>query len=93
MRKAASIALLISFILVSVTGVQMDFTPKSPKTQQVQTAANGEGEMSQKRSPSVYPKKVHDWAGYVFIGAGLVHLVLNRKIMLAYVTTGKNVKK
>ena len=89
MRKAASIALLISFILVSVTGVQMDFTPKTQKMQQVQTSSTGDSEINQKRSPSVYPKKVHDWAGYVFIGAGLVHLVLNRKIMLAYLTSGK----
>lgn len=67
----------------------MDFTPKSQKMQQVQTTSTGDSEMNQKRSPSVYPKKVHDWAGYVFIGAGLVHLVLNRKIMLAYLTSGK----
>lgn len=67
----------------------MDFTPKTQKMQQVQTTSSGDGEMSQKRSPSVYPKKVHDWAGYVFIGAGLVHLVLNRKVMLAYVTPRK----
>jgi len=67
----------------------MDFTPKTQKMQQVQTASTGEGEMSPKRSQSVYPKKVHDWAGYVFIGAGLVHLVLNRKVMLAYIKPGK----
>ena len=43
----------------------------------------------ERNAPSVaampfYPKKMHEWAGYLFIGAGVIHLVLNQKFMLSY---------
>ena len=89
MRKSASIILMIAFIIVSVSGVQMAVVPKSKSIQQ-QIVSNPDGNKSMTvRAKPFYPKKAHEWAGYLFIGAGLVHIVLNRRLMLSYLRPRK----
>ena len=89
MRRSASIILMIAFIIVSVSGVQMAVTPK-PQSIQQQSVGNPDGNKSMAVSAKpFYPKKAHEWAGYLFIGAGLVHIVLNRRPMLAYLRPRK----
>ncbi|MBP1765366.1 MAG: hypothetical protein H6Q65_2424 [Firmicutes bacterium] len=91
MRKVTSIILAVAFIIVSVSGIQMIVTPKSQNFQQ-QIAVGYDGNKAKAETP-FYPKKAHEWAGYLFIGAGLVHLVLNGRPMLSYVgIRKKNIK-
>jgi len=93
MRKFTSIILALAFILVSITGVQMTDggghglgdNGKYPAVQSQPVgnniAANSSAEPRQK---SFYPKAAHEWGGYIFIIAGLVHLGLNLKPMKSY---------
>ena len=88
MRRLTSIILAIAFVVLSVSGVQM--TLPKPQSVQQQTVGNPEdNKVMVKREKSFYPKAAHEWAGYLFIGAGLVHVVLNRKPMVAYLKPGK----
>ncbi len=82
MRKITSIVLAVAFVIVSVSGIQMIVTPK-PQNFQQQIAASYDGNKAKAEIP-FYPKKAHEWAGYLFIGAGLVHVVLNGRPMLSY---------
>jgi len=86
MRRITSIILTITFIIVSVSGVQMGVVPKDkPQKVQQQTLGNYDGDKSMARGEiPFYPKKAHEWAGYLFIGAGLVHIFLNKRPMLSY---------
>ena len=89
MRRITSIMLMIAFIIVSVSGVQMAVVPK-PQNVQQQMQGNHDGDKSMAiGGMPFYPKKAHEWVGYLFIGAGLVHIVLNRKLMLSYLGIGK----
>ncbi|CUH95124.1 hypothetical protein P22_1193 [Propionispora sp. 2/2-37] len=84
MRRITSIILTITFIVLAVSGVQMAVIPKSPNAhQQVANNSGGDQVMARREMP-FYPKKAHEWAGYLFIGAGLVHIGLNRKSMLSH---------
>jgi len=65
----------------------MIVTPK-PQNFQQQIVANYDGSKSKPEMP-IYPKKAHEWAGYFFIGAGLVHVALNGRLMLSYLGIGK----
>ncbi|AIF50323.1 DUF4405 domain-containing protein [Pelosinus sp. UFO1] len=90
MRKITSIILTIAFIIVSVSGVQMAVVPK-PKNVQQQMIGNRDGDKSMAMcGMAFYPKKAHEWAGYLFIGAGLVHIGLNRRPMLSYLRFRKS---
>ena len=89
MRRIASLILVIAFIVVSVSGVQMVVVPK-PQNVQQQTLGNNDSNKSiALEGRPFYPKKAHEWAGFLFIGAGLVHLGLNRRPMLSYFRLGK----
>ena len=94
MRKIISIILAIAFIIVSVTGVQMTSGSKpqnvQPRSVQQQAVGSPEsGKSMAKREMPFYPKKAHEWFGYLFIGAGVVHVVLNKRAMLSYLKLGK----
>lgn len=90
MRKIISIILLLAFIILSISGVQMAVVPKPQNVQQqVVTTQNNDKQTARGEMP-FYPKKAHEWAGYLFIGAGLVHIILNRRPMLAYFGLNKN---
>lgn len=84
MRKIISIILVAAFIIVSVSGVQMVIAPKHQNVQQQMISVHETGISLSAGQIPFYPKKAHEWAGYLFIGAGLAHLVLNRKLMLSY---------
>lgn len=82
MRRITSILLAISFVIVSVSGLQMTFSHKE-KAPQVQTMVISDASAVDK-TKSFYPKEAHEWFGYLFIGAGLVHCGLNIKPMESY---------
>ncbi|MBP2652029.1 MAG: hypothetical protein H6Q74_2854 [Firmicutes bacterium] len=87
MRRFISIILTIAFIIVSVTGLQLTFkiglptkenSPIAQQGQEISTTGNT------KQETSFSPKKAHELAGFIFLGAGLVHIGLNRKPLLRY---------
>jgi hypothetical protein len=91
MRKITSIILALAFILVAVTGVQMalphggDVKDKPAIIQSSENEKNSAVSVSRApRQASFYPKAAHEWAGYVFIVAGCMHLVFNIKPMQSY---------
>lgn len=86
MRRITSIILTLAFIIVSVSGVQMAVVPKTQNfRQQVLSNLDGDKSMAKgEKERPFYPKEAHEWAGYLFIGAGLVHIGFNRKPMLSY---------
>lgn len=84
MRKIISIILVAAFIIVSVSGVQMVIAPKHQNVQQQMISVYEPGISLNAGQMPLYPKKAHEWAGYLFIGAGLAHLVFNRKSMFSY---------
>lgn len=89
MRRVTSILLMIAFIILSASGVQMAVGSK-PQTAQQQMISNPAGDKSMDRGGMpFYPKKAHEWAGFLFIGAGLVHLGFNNRAMLSYFRIGK----
>lgn len=95
MRRIISIILAIAFIIVSVTGVQLalGFKPQNVQPQSVQQqkvgGADGNKTMAVKQEKPFYPKKAHEWFGYLFIGAGVAHVVLNKRPMFSYLKLGK----
>ncbi|MBP2654857.1 MAG: hypothetical protein H6Q73_2426 [Firmicutes bacterium] len=87
MRRITSIVLLVTFLLVSITGLQMALYHGGGKPPAIEkSAVNNSVDTSVPARPaqSVYPKGVHELAGYIFIIAGLIHLGLNIKPMKAY---------
>jgi hypothetical protein len=58
---------------------------QKPQNVQQQMLGNHDGDksMAMEERP-FYPKEAHEWAGFLFIGAGLVHLGLNIRPMLSY---------
>lgn len=92
MRRIISILSLIAFLIVSVSGLQLVFggndRPKRIEQQIVSSTDDVKHTMNMTEKP-FYPKKAHEWAGFLFIGAGIVHIVLNRKPMLSYFRFGK----
>lgn len=92
MRKITSIVLVVAFVILSVSGLQMAGVHKSENVHhQLSADHSGDKSMARERMP-FYPKKAHEWAGYLFIGAGLVHIVLNKKTMLSYLRSEKDSK-
>ncbi len=91
LKIITTIILALAFILVSVTGVQMKF-PRSggegDKPPVIQGGADGNSAVHASRAAPAgrpfYPKEAHEWAGYLFIVAGCVHLALNFKSMRSY---------
>ncbi len=88
MRRITSIILVIAFFVVSVTGIQLTTAHGHggedrplKKYQQLAASNNSAGVSFEK---PLYPKEVHQWAGFLFIGAGLVHLGLNIRPMMTY---------
>ncbi|MBP2651902.1 MAG: hypothetical protein H6Q74_2727 [Firmicutes bacterium] len=89
MRKITSIILVITFIIVSVSGVQMVVIPK-PQSFHQQMLGNNDGTKSMATEGiPFYPKQAHELAGFLFIGAGLVHFWLNRRPMISYFNLSK----
>lgn len=89
MRRITSIILAIAFVIVSASGLQMALASKphnvQPQSVQRQTGASPDGNKSMvKREMPFYPKKAHEWFGYLFVGAGVVHIVLNKRPMFSY---------
>lgn len=90
MRKTVSLLLFITFVLLSVSGVQLATGSKPTNlSQQATVRVQGEQPAPVQREMPFYPKKAHEWAGYLFIGAGVLHLVLNKRAMLSYIKIKK----
>ncbi|HWR39165.1 MAG TPA: DUF4405 domain-containing protein [Patescibacteria group bacterium] len=92
MRKITSIILALTFVIVSASGVQMAVMPRPQNVSQASISTNTADNNSPavKRETPLYPKKAHEWAGYLFIGAGLAHVVLNKRPMLYYLKLRKS---
>jgi len=89
MRRITSIILAVVFIVVSVTGVQMDIVQDSLKAEGKslmiqQEMSDGSIIIIVSQDKLFYPRSAHKIAGYLFIVAGLVHLGLNIRPMLFY---------
>ncbi|MBP2656147.1 MAG: hypothetical protein H6Q73_3716 [Firmicutes bacterium] len=62
----------------------MAVVPKPQKVQQQMIGTQDGDKVIARGEIPFYSQKAHEWAGYLFIGAGLVHIGLNRKPMLSY---------
>lgn len=93
MRRITSIILTVVFIVVSVTGVQIDIVQEIIKDSL--TATGNSLTLQQEiggtdvaiivsQSELFYPKSIHKIAGYLFILVGLIHLGLNIRPLLSY---------
>lgn len=90
MRRITSLLLAIAFVVVSASGIQMVVGHKDRAPQVQQSAQVSGGEVSVKaKEKSFYPKAAHEWFGYLFIGAGIVHLGLNLRPMKSYLGVKK----
>lgn len=69
MRKIASVILLVTFIILSVSGVQLATVPKPQAVQRPAGIPNTDKSTAKREMP-FYPKQAHEVAGYLFIGAG-----------------------
>lgn len=89
MRKIISIILALAFVIVSVTGVQMAMggTSKRPVIKSAITESNAivSSDVHVSRQAPFYPKKAHEWMGYIFIIAGVAHIVFNIRPMVSYI--------
>lgn len=94
MRRITSIVLAFAFIIVSVTGVQMVVAHKnrSQITQQQRLVNHDDGKLTYTQGDIFNSREVHEWTGFLFMGAGLVHLILNKRPMLKYFQTKKYIK-
>lgn len=91
MRRITSIILAIAFIVVSVTGIQMDnvqdrlkAADNSSMIQQLVDSNNSGIIIILSAGKLFYPREAHKIAGYLFIITGLVHLKLNICPLLFY---------
>jgi cytochrome b561 len=89
MRRVTSIVLLATFLILSVSGVQIALMPKRLNVPRQTQASIETDNPATRREKPFYPRKAHEWTGYVFIIAGIVHIILNKKIMFSYLG-GKN---
>ncbi|SDE22489.1 DUF4405 domain-containing protein [Sporomusa acidovorans] len=91
MRKITSLLLTFAFLVLAVTGVQLSLPHSGgarEKPAVIQSTEAGDNSVAgaprTTRQAAFYPKTAHEWAGYLFIAAGCVHLVLNRKPIKSY---------
>lgn len=86
MRKFISITLLITYLTLSISGIQLVLPHDKggkPSVAISRDSSSPAGTVEKMNLP-FYPKKMHEWAGYVFILAGLVHIYLNREPIKSY---------
>lgn len=95
MRKIASVLLLVTYLVLSVTGIQLVWPrDKSSKPPIVTTEEAGTvGKITERPKAPFYPKGMHEWAGYIFILAGVAHIYINRRPMKAYFIRKKVTRK
>uniref|UniRef100_UPI0018C4C3A0 DUF4405 domain-containing protein n=1 Tax=Pectinatus frisingensis TaxID=865 RepID=UPI0018C4C3A0 len=81
-----SIVLAITFILLSITGIQMASYVHVPGIDSQYLTEQGQQNSSYEEQfgEHFYPSIVHEWGGYIFIIAGLIHIGLNLKPMKSY---------
>jgi hypothetical protein len=91
MRRITSIIVGLTFITLAVTGLQMGLFHGGEGHGGPPFMENADGGMNRPaRGPqmghreSIYPKAMHEWAGYLFVIGGAGHLILNSKTMLRY---------
>lgn len=70
MRKWVSLLLLITFLILIITGIQM-LLPHS----------HG----SESGGMPFYPKGLHEYASFLFIAAGGIHAFFKRKSLVDYI--------
>lgn len=86
MRKIVSIVLALTFILLSITGIQIASYEHGPGVDSQYLTEQGQQYSSYEEQfrERFYPSKIHEWGGYIFIIAGLIHIGLNLKSMKSY---------
>lgn len=87
MRKATSILLLLTYLILAVTGIQLALPHDKGARPSVAITESGVNthKAIEKAGPPFYPKGLHEWAGYLFILAGVVHIYLNRTAIQSYI--------
>lgn len=92
-----SIIVGIAFFALAITGLQMGLfhggeghgrPPFIEGTDGGMNMAAGGPRMG--HEPSIYPKGLHEWAGYIFVIGGVGHLMFNYKPMLRYLGLKKS---
>lgn len=97
-RRIVSITLMVMFAFVAITGIQMHSSTHNGHDQHM-TASNaisfekskveGKSHSDTLQKPSKEDnfilERLHEWAGYLLVILGVIHLVINRKLMLAYI--------
>jgi hypothetical protein len=92
MRRITSIILALAFIIVSVTGIQMEIVQDGLKVeskslmvqQEIINDKNNDTIIVVSAAKLFYPREVHKFFGYLFIVTGLIHLKLNMRPLLFY---------
>lgn len=75
MRGFVSIMLLVCFVIVAVSGIQMHIPAHGHHSNAILKEAGD----------NFLLKRLHEWAGYLLIILGMAHLLINRKPMLMYI--------
>jgi len=90
MRRATSIVLAVSFILVAVTGLTMALGghhgPGGGPHGMRAGAGPGFGPPGGpgERVEPLFPKQIHEWGAYLMVLAGVVHIGLNWRVLVCY---------
>lgn len=91
MRRITSIIVGFAFLALAITGLQMGLFHGGEGHGRPPFMEDGDvGVNMAARGPrmgheaSIYPKGLHEWAGYLFVIGGVGHLMLNYRPMLRY---------
>lgn len=92
MRKVTSVVLAVCFILILVTVIPMATRDKhhgGPERERFASAHRGGGPVGGEMPPhgehgEIFPRVIHEWAGYTFLVFGAIHVCLNRKCLFSY---------
>lgn len=92
MRKVTSVVLAVCFVLILVTVIPMATRDKhhgGRKIGRFAAAQRGMGPHGGEMPPhgehgDIFPRVIHEWAGYTFLVFGAIHVYLNRKCLFSY---------
>jgi len=100
MRRITSLVLLATFLVVTVTGIHMVVGHHNRQAgpgagPRATAAAEGSGGaaapvVAVRPKGGFYPKELHEWAAFVMVAAGIVHVILNFKVMMCHLGLAKS---
>lgn len=89
LQAMVSIVLMVLFAFVSISGIQMHIPVHTDQDSHLELSSGSvERHIAGERgfADNFVLKRLHEWAGYLLIIFGLVHLIFNRKVMLAHIS-------